>query len=61
VITVAEKSGLAARVAVHDGTGDGPCKARNGLVLTLEEARGEGLNHPNCALRLIPIVSEVAA
>jgi hypothetical protein len=56
VIAVAEKSGLATRVHVHDGTDDGPCKERNGMVLSLADARGEGLNHPNCALRLIPVI-----
>lgn len=57
VIHVAEKSGIASRVAIADGDGDGPCKERNGTTATLEEARGIGLLHPRCALRLIPILA----
>jgi HK97 family phage portal protein len=56
VLLVAEKSGLADRVHVHDGDGDAVCRERNGTTATLEEAAGIGLLHPNCSLRLVPIV-----
>lgn len=57
VLLVAEKSGIASRVHISDGDDDGPCKERNGTTATLEEARGIGLLHPNCRLRLIPILA----
>jgi HK97 family phage portal protein len=57
VLLVAEKSGIADRVHLADGDGDAACTARNGTVLTLEEARGVGLLHPNCRLRLVPVVA----
>jgi len=56
VLLVAEKSGLADRVHVHDGDGDAACAARNGTVVSLEDARGIGLLHPHCRLRLLPVV-----
>jgi HK97 family phage portal protein len=57
VLLVAEESGIADRVHLADGDGDAACTARNGTVLTLEEARGVGLLHPNCRLRLIPVLA----
>lgn len=60
VLLVAEKSGLADRVHVHDGDGDAACRERNGTTATLEEAASIGLLHTNCRLRLIPIVEAAA-
>jgi HK97 family phage portal protein len=56
VVLVAQRSGLAERVHLSDGDSDEACRARNGTILTLEEARGVGLIHPNCRLRFIPVV-----
>jgi hypothetical protein len=56
VVETARRSGVAERVHVHDGTTDGPCAERNGMVLSLDEAAGEGLLHPRCQLRLIPVL-----
>jgi len=60
VLLVAEKSGIAARVRIHDGTGDGPCAARNGMVVTLAEARGITLAHPNCRLAMTPFLDQAS-
>jgi HK97 family phage portal protein len=49
-------SGVVVGEIIHDGSDfDEPCAVRNGKRITLAEAAGVGLLHPNCTMSLAPI------
>lgn len=52
----AGRAAKVARAQLVDGNGDPACVARNGRIVTLDEAAQEDLNHPQCRffVRLLP-------
>jgi hypothetical protein len=44
-----------ARVEVMDGTMDKGCKEARGKIWTLEKARAEPIEHPNCVRSFMPV------
>jgi hypothetical protein len=54
-VLVAEANGFD-HVLVSDGEDfDEPCQAANGAVWTLEEARDNSIEHPNCRRAFVPV------